>query len=137
MASHTILLDGTARKQGGLTSGNVTPGMLVEPTGTGRAWKAHDSAGAAGIAAFAEPQWELDNSTIDTVIATGKDFTVVFPAKGAKVNAVTDNTIARGTFVQSAGDGKVEAYDSGVIIGIADGASDLSGDVGRIAIIII
>lgn len=137
MARNVILLDGNARKQGGLSSGNLTPGMLVELYSTGRAFRAHATQGGAAIAAFVQDQWENAGSDIDTTIATGKDITVLFPEKGAKVNAVTDATIARGEFVQSAGGGKVEVYDSGVIIGVADAASDLSGTVGRVAIILI
>lgn len=137
-ARRVILLQGHAREESGIAGAQLTPGMLVEIDTSGdREWKPHASAGGGGVLAFVRAQHENDGAGIDTAIASGDDCTVIFPEMGAKVNAVTDDTIARGDVVQSAGNGKVEPLTSGGVgIGVAAEASDLSGTVGRVAIII-
>lgn len=137
MARKVILLRGHAREESGVAGAALTPGMLVEMDTTGAdEWKPHDTPGGGGLLAFVRAQHENDGAGIDTEIASGDDCTIIFPEQGAKVNAVTDDTIARGDVVQSAGNGKVEPFDSGVGIGVAAAASDLSGTVGRVEIII-
>ena len=135
MARNTILLRGTPHEESGIASGAIRPGMLVEPTSTGH-FKAHDTAGGAAAALFAREQHENQGNGIDDNIASGDDVTVLFCSAGDKINAVTDDTIAKDEFVESAGDGKVRVYGSGYRIGYAVAASDLSGSVGRVEIII-
>lgn len=135
MPRNVILLRGNAREESGIVSANTTPGMLIEYTSTG--FRPHNTGGGAAAAIFARAQHENDGAGIDTAIASGDEATAIYPDKGAKINAVTADTITRGEFVQSAGDGTVEPFDSGAIIGVASAASDLSGEVGRVEIIII
>lgn len=138
MARRVILLRGNAREESGEAGAQLTPGMLVEMDTTGDdEWKPHATQGGGGLLAFVRAQHENDGAGIDTNIASGDDCTIIFPEQGAKVNAVTDDTIARGATVQSAGNGKVEPLASGGVgIGVAAAASDLSGTVGRVEIII-
>jgi hypothetical protein len=136
MARNVILLRGDAREEAGkATPYAITPGMLVEPTATG--YQPHSTAGGPAAAIFARGQTENNGADIDTDIALNDEVVVIFPEKGAKVNAYTADTIAVGGFVQSGGDGSVVAYDSGTILGIATAASDLTGTVGRVEIVII
>jgi hypothetical protein len=136
MPRKVILLRGNAREESGIADATITPGMLLEFE-TANGLSPHAGAGAAAAAIFARAAHEDDGDGIDDNIASGSEVTAIYPEKGAKINAVTDETIDRGEFVQSAGDGKVALFDSGVIIGVASAASDLSGTVGRVEIIII
>lgn len=133
---NVILIQGNAREDTGIASGAIRPGMLIEPTGTGEQYVAHNDAGGAAAPVFAREQHENDGAGIDDNIASASSFTPIFPEMGAKINAVTDDTIARGEWVESAGDGKVRLWGSGYRVGYADAASDLSGTVGRVKIII-
>jgi hypothetical protein len=136
MARNVILLRGDAHEESGLAvTYAITPGMLVEPVSTG--FQPHATAGGTAAALYARQQSENDGASIDTDIAAADEVTVLFCEKGSKVNAVTNDTIVRGEFVQSAGDGTVALFDSGVIIGQATADSDLSGTVGRVEIVVI
>lgn len=132
---NVILLRGEPREEAGIASGVITPGMLVEPTSTGH-YKAHATAGGACALLFAREQWENDGNGIDDTIASGSEVAVLFCKAGDKINAATDDTIAKDEFVESAGDGKVRVYGSGYRIGYAQAASDLSGSVGRVEIVL-
>ena len=136
MARNAIVLRGNPRREGGKASGAITPGMLVEPTGTGESYRAQNTALAGAAPLFADFQHEKDGAGPNDAIASGDSFTVVFAQTGDKINAVTDDTIARGEWVESAGGGKVQPATSGYRIGYAAAASDLSGTVGRVEIII-
>lgn len=131
---NTILLAGDAREDSGLADGIITPGALVQLTSTG--YNDNVSAGAAAIPAFAREQHENQGADLDDNIASGDTFTVLFPEQGAVINALTDDTIARGEYVESAGAGKVRLYGSGFRIGQAQSASDLSGTNGRVEIVV-
>jgi hypothetical protein len=138
MARNVILLNGDAREEGGIAAVyDITPGMLVERTGA-RNWQPHATAAGAALAAFAREQRENDGHGVDDDIPAGDEFTIIFPTKGAKINAFTSDTIAAGEFVESDGDGGVRAFAAGVKIGEAQAASVLpaSGN-GRVEIIIL
>jgi hypothetical protein len=139
MARNTTVLRGDAHEVSGLAvTYDVIPGMLVEPVATG--WQPHTTAGGTAVAAFVRAQYEnsqVDAGGMEDTIPSGDTITVVFPNKGAFVNALTDDTIVRGEFVQSAGDGKVALFDSGVIVGQAMADSDLSGTNGRVTIAVL
>jgi hypothetical protein len=135
MARKKVVLRGTPREESFIASGAIRPGMLVEPTSTGH-MKAHDTEGAAAATLFAREQHENDGADLDANIASGDEVTVVYAQPGDKINAVTDDTIDKDEWVESAGNGKVQPYNSGYRIGYAAAASDLSGSVGRVEIII-
>ena len=138
MARNVIVIRRSSdpREEGGIVSvGAIRPGMLVEPTSTGH-YKAHDSAGAIAAPIFAREQHENDGHGVDDLIALGDNITVVFAQLGDVINCVTADTIAKDGFVESAGDGTVRAYGSGYRIGYARAASDLSGTVGRVEVVI-
>lgn len=131
---NTILLAGDAREDSGLADGAITPGSLVQLTSTG--YNDNVSAGAVCIPAFAREQHENQGADVDDNIASGDNFTVLFPQHGAVINALTSDTIARGEYVESDGSGGVRLYGSGFRIGQAQTASDLSGSNGRVEIVI-
>ena len=79
---------------------------------------------------------ELPGGSESLDIAAGDEVVVLKPNLGATINAVTADTIARGDAVESAGNGAVRPHGSGAAIGIASKDSDLSGDVGRVEIVI-
>ena len=133
---NTILIRGRAvREDAGIASGSLTPGMLVEPTSTNH-YKAHDTPGGAAALIFVRENFENNGNGIDDAVASGSNVPVLFVKAGDIVNAVTDDTIDKDEFVESAGDGKVQPYGSGYRIGYARAASDLSGTVGRVEIVI-
>lgn len=136
MPRNVISLNGDPREIGGIAAEAITPGMLVERT-SARNWQKHATAAGAALAAFAREQRENDGHGVDDVIPSGDEFTILLPKKGDKINAYTTDTIAAGGFVESDGVGGVRAFGSGVKIGEATAASDLSGDVGRVEIEII
>lgn len=131
-----ILLQGDAIEQSGVASGTLTPGALVAPTGAGEQYAVHIEAGGPAAPVFVRAAHEHNGRGIDDTIASGNDVTTIRPGLGAKINAITEETIARGEWVESAGDGTVRPHGSGYRIGYADAASDLSGSVGRVLIVI-
>jgi hypothetical protein len=133
----TILLRGDAERHAGPAGADITPGHLVafDPSEPG-GYIPHGEAGGQAAPWFARENWENDGAGIDDDIASGSEVVVVKPNLGATVNAVTADTIAIGDFVESAGDGTVRPHGSGYVIGVASKDSDLSGDVGRVEIII-
>ena len=88
------------------------------------------------VSLFARSQWENDGAGVDNDIVEGDEVVVLAPTLGSKINAATADTIERGEFVESAGDGNVRLHGSGYIIGVASADSDLSGTVGRVEIIV-
>ena len=140
MARNTILIKGdwVWEDNNVAVTYAVTPGMLVEYVSTGI--QPHSTAAGAAAALFAAPQYRetgSGTSGIDDDIPAGDSCSVYAAQKGCVVNAVTAETIVRGEFVESAGDGTVALFASGVILGVARSDSDLSGSVGRVEIVII
>ena len=135
MARKTILLRGNAREEGGIaTSSTITPGSFVVMSGTGEGW-ALAGVSAVGPIAVARANWENDGDGIDDAIAQNSTFTVIFPENGAKINARTTATIARGDELTWGANGTVALRDSGdALLGIAASASDLTAS--RVEIII-
>lgn len=140
MARSVILLQGDARYESGLATGALAPGMLVnyDPS-SDRGFIPHGDAGEVAAAMFVDAYGaHYDGKGINTLHTSGNDCTVIFPVKGAKVNAVTTETLARGDYVESAGDGTVQALTStGYCVGQCAADSDLSATIGRVHIIII
>ena len=135
MARNKILLrDAGHIELDGVYTGATRPGSLLELTATG--FRAEQTAGGQCIPAFARAQHENDGADVDDNIPAQDTGTALLCGNGCIVNAVTTDTIARGTWVESAGSGKVRAYGSGQRIGQAVSASDLSGSVGRVEIIV-
>jgi hypothetical protein len=117
-----------------VTDAVVRPGMLLEPTATG--YRPHNTAGGVASYVFARAQHENQGNDVDDTIAVGDSFAALVCAPGCKINAYTSDTIAKGGWVESDGTGGVRAYGSGYRIGRAYAASDLSGTVGRVEIIL-
>lgn len=130
---NTIYLRGEPRHEeaGIATPYDITPGMLVQLNADG--YEPHNEAGGAAAALFARENWENDGAGIGDDIDAGDEVRVIYADKGDKINALTDETIERGDYVESAGDGKVRPFGSGVIIGVAD--TDTASD--RVHIIVI
>jgi hypothetical protein len=144
MARSVVLLRGDAREEAAINSsgGTIIPGWLVtyDPSEDAPHFIAHPDEGGVAAAIFARQNPEHDGKDLNTPIADEDSFTVIFPGKGAKVNAVTTDTILRGDYVESAGDGTVQEWDGsgGYVIGQAAEDSDLShATIGRVHIIII
>lgn len=135
MARNKILLrDSGHWEDSAITSAQATPGFLAEYTATGV--RPHNTAGGFALPVFYREQHENQGADVDDSIAASDEASLLVCTPGCKVNAVTDDTIAQGGFVESAGGGKVRAYGSGYRIGVARSASDLSGSVGRVEIIV-
>lgn len=131
-----ILLNGDAgyTELDGTFTGATTPGSLLELTASG--FRAEQTAGGEAIPAFAREQHENQGGDIDDNIPAQDTGTALICSNGCIINALTDDTIARGVWVESAGSGKVRTHGSGQRIGQALTASDLSGTNGRVEIIV-
>jgi hypothetical protein len=132
---NTVILRGDYETYSGVADASLIPGMLVEPTATG--FRRHASAAGVAASLWVREQHENDGADLNTTIAQGDDVSVIGLQKGGKVNAYTTDTIAAGGYVESDGVGGVRARGSGIPLGIATKASDLSGDIGRVEIITI
>lgn len=133
----TIVLRGEWWEDAGPAGAEITPGMLLEPDPSDpRGFLPHSTAGGPAAPVFAREGSEMDGAGIDTPIPSGGEVKAAWVNLGAKINAVTSETISRGEFVESAGDGEVRPHapGSGYAIGIALSDSDLSGDIGRVEI---
>ncbi len=144
MARSVILVRGDARYEAGIANGAITPGMLVDycpsvtPTYGTPAFIPHGESGGTAAAMFAEGYHAArDGKGISTALADEDSITVIFPNKGAKINAVTTATLSRGDYVESAGDGRVHLWNGsdGHCVGQCAEDSDLTNN--RVHIIII
>lgn len=135
MARNTISLRGYAlHEEAGIASGVVTPGDLLEFTGTGNQVRRHsDPGGVVTPLAFARENWENGGNGIGDNIPSGGEVVYILPAAGDKINARTAETIARGDELTSAGNGTLRVRAAGeALVGVADGPDDN----GRVATII-
>ncbi len=142
MARSVVLLRGDAREEAGIasTGASIVPGWLVDYDDSDVPhFVGHQTGGGVAAAIFARQNTEYDGKDLNTQITDLDSFTVIFPNKGAKINAVTSDTILRGDYVQSAGNGQVQLWDEsgGYVVGQAAADSDLSATIGRVHIIII
>jgi len=112
MAIKTISVAGEgARYEALVTSGQtVTPGMLVALQSDGTV-KAHPNAGQPAEAAFAVED-DLQGKDIDETYAAGSicQYEIFKPGDKVYAYASTSQTIAKGDFLQSAGDGYFQKY---------------------------
>lgn len=104
----------------------ITPGSLLEFTSTGTV-KEHATAAGKHAFMFAIED-ELQGNGINDDYAAGDRVQVWIPGRGDIVYALLEDeaNIAIGDFVESNGEGKVQEYTSGVIVGVAVEAVDLS-----------
>jgi hypothetical protein len=119
----TIILSGPAPTIVGdlVCSEALTPGHLVERvSSSGTKWRKHATAAGIAQAAFALNQPYL-NKDLDTASAASDLVDVGIFTKGAVVNAIlaSGQTIALNDFLESAGDGTLRKYGSGVRLGVA------------------
>jgi hypothetical protein len=135
MARNTILLRGTALEETRLADlYAMTPGMLASLAAAGTVIP-HSVDGGMAAPIFVRESHENQGAGIDTDIPIDGECPLLFPHLGAKVNALTADTIAEGDYVASAGDGGVRLADSlDWVVGVAAAASDLSGSNGRVEI---
>ena len=104
----------------------ITPGALLEITSTG-AVKEHATAAGKHAFLFALED-ELQGKGIDDDYVADDQVQVWVAGRGDIVNALLEDesTIAIGDFVESNGDGKVQAVSGSYPIGVALEAVDLS-----------
>lgn len=104
----------------------ITPGMLVEFASTNTVQKHSTAAGKHSFMFALED--ELQGKGINDNYAAGDRVQVWVAGRGDIVNALLKDeaTITIGTYLESDGLGKLQAYTSGVIVGVAVEAKDLS-----------
>ena len=111
MSDHVIFRDEQGIRDEITAAGAITPGHLVDPSGG----VVHASAGenamrcVADFDPFREAAAGVKN--IDTDYASGEEVPIRFPQPGQWVYAIlaTSQTIADGDFLESAGDGTLQA----------------------------
>lgn len=104
----------------------ITPGMLLEYTTTGTV-KAHATAAGKHAFMFALED-ELQGKGINDDYAAGDKVQIWVAGRGDLVYALLEDeaNIAIGDFLESNGAGLLQEYTSGVIVGVAVEAQDLS-----------
>lgn len=139
-----ILKEATAVNVEAYASGTITPGMLVERTSaTKDTVIAHDDdAPATKPMAMFACEDELQGNGIDVDFSDGDlipQIRIMRP--GDQVLAILDNgeNVTKGGYLESAGNGKLQAYTSGVPTAIALESVDMSDSsgadpTGRIAV---
>jgi len=130
---NTIWLGGPRTEIGDIPAKEIiTPGMLVERTSDSNVhkWQKHSVAGGTGTA-FATEQSML-NKTVDDTYAAGDLMEVTEGGHGTNWWAIIASgaNIARGAKLESAGNGKLRAYTSGVQAFVALEAKDNSAGPG-------
>lgn len=108
----------------------ITPGHLVEVMSTGKV-RRHASAGGNTLPMFALED-EMQGRGITTAFAEDEPVQVWIPYRGDMVYAILKDgeDVDVGDFLESAGDGTLQEYTSGVIVGQVVEAVDMSGSSG-------
>lgn len=126
MPRRVILLNGEAREESGILTVAAMPGMLMERVAGG--WRPHTVAGGAAQFAFVREQHENDGHGVDDEIPANDEGTILFPTVGARINALTADSIELGDPLESAGDGTLQLRDLGAVVGFAGGPSEPAED---------
>lgn len=109
------------------TAATVLPGCFVELTSAGLVQK-HGTAKGGLYPPMVVCEDELRGKSIDDAIAASSKAQVWIPYRGDVVNAWLKDgeNVAVGDKLESAGDGTLQKYTNGVVIGTALTAVDLS-----------
>jgi hypothetical protein len=101
-----------------VASAAITPGHLIEIDSN--EWRPHGTAAGAAAKVFALERDELGKD-IDEAYAIGDYVKAGYFHQGDRVNALvaSGQTITEGEFLESAGDGTLRAFGSGVIVATA------------------
>lgn len=104
----------------------IIPGSLVELISTNKVQKHATAAGKHSFMFALED--ELQGKGINDNYAAGDKVQVWVAGRGDIVNALLQDeaNITIGTYLESAGEGRLKAFGSGVIVGVAVEAKDLS-----------
>jgi hypothetical protein len=125
---HTILLKGRGQHEEAPAGGAITPGHLVK-FNSSNALVVHATAAGAATPLFACEN-EINGKTIADAYATGDYVQAEFMYPGCQVYALVAAAavaIVAGDLLESAGDGTLRKFGSGVVIAFAKEAVDNSG----------
>lgn len=112
MGNETILLKGELRhNEEGIAEGTITPGDLIDFNLTSGKVQRHDVSGGNTSAMFAKEN-DLQGDGIDVDYTVGKLVQYLTPVPGDQIYALltTSQTIKKGNFLASNGDGKLKKY---------------------------
>ena len=131
MAYKTITILGDGLRKEALANGAVTPGHLLQLESTGKV-ASHASAGGNAARAFAVED-DLQGKEIGDDYATGEQVLYCIFRPGEEVYALIADgeNISIGDYLESAGDGTLRKYVSGVVVAKAMEACDMSGSSGE------
>lgn len=131
MARNIILLNGEAREESKVASVVISPGELIQPAATEGEMQPNGAAADADAPRiFADVQKENAGAGVDDDIASGDEFTALYPESGATVNAriAHGEDLSDGEALESDGNGALRSHTNGRIIGFSDGdQSNTSG----------
>ena len=124
--NNQIHLKGDYRREEALAAGTITPGMLIEETAAGT-YQAHSSSGGSAELLVAVEDALQGNTITDDYSADDLvSANVELPGNRCQMFLLAGETVVIGTWLESAGDGTLQAYTSGVKVAIAKEAKDLS-----------
>lgn len=126
--ANTIRLKGVGTRLERVAAGTIVPGMLIEVTNADKV-VAHATAKGPHISAFAVEN-DLEGKEISDSYATNDFVQAEIYRRGDEVLAFIEAghaAVAIGAYLESAGDGSLQAYSDGVIVAQALEAVDNSG----------
>jgi hypothetical protein len=140
MSIRTIIRKGDGVNVEGIASGVLRPGMILERTSTANTFQAHsDDAPAIKTAPYVLLEDELQGKGIydadgdlETYASGARLPHIRILSPGDRFDGILSNgeVVALGGKVESNGDGKLQAFTSGQIVGVAVSALDLSDSSG-------
>lgn len=111
-----------------VAAGTITPGMLVELTSADKV-QAHSTQAGDAIPIMFALEDELQGKTIDDNYSATNPVQVWVAQSGECVYAILADSqdVEIGEFLESKGDGTLQAHSSGVIVAVALEAVDTTG----------
>ena len=121
-----VHLIGTFRREEIIAAGTIKPGHLVEEDSSGTC-VVHSSAGGVAQRFIAEID-ALQDNTLDDDYSSGDlvSMNVELPGNEVQMYLKAGESVAIGEDLESAGDGTLQAYTSGIVIAQAREVKDLS-----------
>ena len=135
MAKNVVHLSGEMTKDTALGEGTISPGDLLERINTGALQRHSTAAGKALVmVALENTPW---NKGLSDDYVDGNQIVYGYPQRGAKVSlllAASASAIVKGDYLESAGDGTVRVFGSGVALFVAEEAVDNSAGATKVRI---
>lgn len=129
MAKNVVYLYGEQKNDVRLGKGAISPGDLLEKTAVVNEVQRHSTAAGKALVMVAVENTAWNKGLSDDY-ADGNQVQVVFPQRGDKLSmllAAGATAVTCGDYLESAGDGTIRIFGSGVALFVAEESVDNSG----------